>query len=74
MLTNESNDHKSGGMGYRRKDYSGLNGTVEVENSPSVCFGRTSRKDTKYRKLQCKLYNFLERPRGPKAVLYHILM
>ncbi|XP_035711818.1 potassium voltage-gated channel subfamily KQT member 1 isoform X2 [Folsomia candida] len=57
----------------RRKDFSGLNGGT-LDYSPSMCLGRSSRKDTRYRKLQCKLYNFLERPRGPKAVLYHILI
>ena len=65
----------SGGLNTNswRKDYSGLNGGA-VDYSPSMCLGRGSRKDTKYRKYQCKLYNFLERPRGTKAVIYHIFM
>ncbi len=33
--------------------------------------GRPSRRDIKYRKLQAKLYNFLERPTGRTAALYH---
>lgn len=58
----------------RRKDYSGLNGGADpIDYSPSVYnFGR--RKDSRWRKLQAKLYNFLERPRGYKAVIYHIFM
>ena len=33
--------------------------------------GRPSRRDIKYRKLQAKLYNFLERPTGRTAAIYH---
>ena len=32
---------------------------------------RTNRRDIKYRKLQAKLYNFLERPSGRAAAIYH---
>ena len=32
---------------------------------------RNNRKDVKYRKLQAKLYNFLERPSGKTAAIYH---
>ena len=31
-------------------------------------------RDARYRKLQNKVYNFLERPRGCQAVSYHVLM
>ena len=32
---------------------------------------KANRKDVKYRKLQARVYNFLERPTGKKAGLYH---
>ena len=32
------------------------------------------RRDARYRKLQNKVYNFLERPRGCQAVTYHVAM
>jgi potassium voltage-gated channel KQT-like subfamily protein len=35
---------------------------------------RPTRRDAKYRKLQAKLYNFLERPTGKKAAIYHALV
>ena len=35
---------------------------------------RPNRRDVKYRKLQAKLYNFLERPSGRTAAIYHILV
>ena len=35
---------------------------------------RSNRRDIKYRKLQAKLYNFLERPTGRKAAVYHVLV
>jgi hypothetical protein len=31
-------------------------------------------RNYRYRVWQCKIYNYLERPRGWKAGLYHILM
>lgn len=31
-------------------------------------------RDARYRKLQNKVYNFLERPRGCHAISYHVLM
>lgn len=34
----------------------------------------TRHRDARYRKLQNKVYNFLERPRGCQAVSYHVLM
>ncbi|MPC83699.1 Potassium voltage-gated channel subfamily KQT member 5 [Portunus trituberculatus] len=33
---------------------------------------KTSRRDVRYRKTQARVYNFLERPRGVKAVIYHM--
>lgn len=33
---------------------------------------KTSRRDVRYRKTQARVYNFLERPRGVKAVIYHL--
>ena len=36
--------------------------------------GRPSRRDIKYRKLQAKIYNFLERPTGKTAGIYHALV
>ncbi|CAG4978938.1 unnamed protein product [Parnassius apollo] len=35
---------------------------------------RATRRDARYRRLQSKFYNFLERPRGAKAVLYHMIV
>ena len=36
--------------------------------------GRPSRRDIKYRKLQAKIYNFLERPTGRTAAVYHAMV
>ncbi|XP_063597804.1 potassium voltage-gated channel subfamily KQT member 1-like isoform X5 [Penaeus indicus] len=33
---------------------------------------KTSRRDVRYRRSQARVYNFLERPRGVKAVIYHL--
>nr|QTA73544.1 potassium voltage-gated channel protein KCNQ [Scolopendra subspinipes] len=33
---------------------------------------KVTRRDVRYRRLQSRIYNFLERPRGWKAVVYHI--
>ncbi len=33
---------------------------------------RANRRDVKFRKLQAKLYNFLERPTGGAATAYHV--
>ncbi|GAV01465.1 hypothetical protein RvY_12174 [Ramazzottius varieornatus] len=35
---------------------------------------RRHRRDARYRKLQAKVYNFLERPRGFRAITYHMLV
>jgi potassium voltage-gated channel KQT-like subfamily protein len=35
---------------------------------------RAKRRDARYRRLQSRVYNFLERPRGYKAILYHMLV
>ncbi|GBP41290.1 Potassium voltage-gated channel subfamily KQT member 5 [Eumeta japonica] len=35
---------------------------------------RATRRDARYRRVQSKIYNFLERPRGIKAVLYHMIV
>ncbi|XP_055630788.1 potassium voltage-gated channel subfamily KQT member 1 isoform X17 [Toxorhynchites rutilus septentrionalis] len=35
-------------------------------------YNRGSRRDARYRRLQSRVYNFLERPRGLKAILYHV--
>lgn len=35
---------------------------------------KNNRRDVRYRRLQSKIYNFLERPRGCRAVTYHILV
>ncbi|XP_071440851.1 potassium voltage-gated channel subfamily KQT member 1-like isoform X1 [Hetaerina americana] len=35
---------------------------------------RASRRDARYRRLQSRVYNFLERPRGAHAILYHMLV
>ncbi|KAB0801013.1 hypothetical protein PPYR_05367 [Photinus pyralis] len=35
---------------------------------------RASRRDARYRRLQSRIYNFLERPRGFQAILYHMLL
>jgi potassium voltage-gated channel KQT-like subfamily protein 5 len=35
---------------------------------------RSNRRDVRYRKLQSKLYNFLERPAGKTAAIYHALV
>ncbi|XP_069682884.1 potassium voltage-gated channel subfamily KQT member 1-like [Periplaneta americana] len=35
---------------------------------------RANRRDARYRRLQSRVYNFLERPRGFKAIFYHMLV
>ncbi|EEB18122.1 potassium channel kcnq, putative [Pediculus humanus corporis] len=35
---------------------------------------RANRRDARYRRLQTRVYNFLERPRGVQAILYHIIV
>ncbi|KAL0268545.1 UNVERIFIED_CONTAM: hypothetical protein PYX00_010447 [Menopon gallinae] len=35
---------------------------------------RANRRDARYRRSQTKVYNFLERPRGFQAILYHIIV
>ncbi|XP_052566614.1 potassium voltage-gated channel subfamily KQT member 2 isoform X4 [Culex pipiens pallens] len=35
-------------------------------------YNRGSRRDARYRRLQSRVYNFLERPRGFRAIFYHV--
>ncbi|GLH02303.1 uncharacterized protein GBIM_08308 [Gryllus bimaculatus] len=35
---------------------------------------RASRRDARYRRLQSRVYNFLERPRGWPAIIYHMIV
>ncbi|KAM7343439.1 KCNQ potassium channel isoform 8-T15 [Cochliomyia hominivorax] len=35
-------------------------------------YNRGNRRDVRYRRLQSRVYNFLERPRGLPAILYHV--
>lgn len=35
---------------------------------------RATRRDARYRRLQARVYNFLERPRGVYAVSYHMIV
>ncbi|CAD7077673.1 unnamed protein product, partial [Hermetia illucens] len=37
-------------------------------------YNRGSRRDARYRRLQSRVYNFLERPRGVPAILYHVMV
>lgn len=37
-------------------------------------YNRGARRDARYRRLQSRVYNFLERPRGLPAILYHVLV
>ncbi|KXJ84510.1 hypothetical protein RP20_CCG023538 [Aedes albopictus] len=37
-------------------------------------YNRGSRRDARYRRLQSRVYNFLERPRGFRAIFYHVLV
>uniref|UniRef100_A0A1L8DDI5 Putative potassium voltage-gated channel subfamily protein kqt member 4 isoform x2 n=2 Tax=Nyssomyia neivai TaxID=330878 RepID=A0A1L8DDI5_9DIPT len=37
-------------------------------------YNRGARRDARYRRLQSRVYNFLERPRGFPAVFYHVLV
>ncbi|XP_075169432.1 KCNQ potassium channel isoform X2 [Haematobia irritans] len=39
-----------------------------------INYNRGSRRDARYRRLQSRVYNFLERPRGLPAVLYHVMV
>lgn len=34
----------------------------------------THRRDARYRRMQSRLYNFLERPRGLHAIFYHVMV
>ena len=75
---------RDGGIGSSREDREGRGrgksrGSTEFERmaNPRMSLlgkplsGRPSRRDIKYRKLQAKLYNFLERPTGKTAAIYH---
>ncbi|XP_017066573.1 potassium voltage-gated channel subfamily KQT member 1 isoform X9 [Drosophila eugracilis] len=37
-------------------------------------YNRGTRRDVRYRRLQSRLYNFLERPRGLHAIFYHVMV
>ncbi|KAL7048417.1 hypothetical protein ACKWTF_003349 [Chironomus riparius] len=37
-------------------------------------YNRGARRDARYRRLQSRVYNFLERPRGLPAILYHVMV
>lgn len=37
-------------------------------------YNRGARRDARYRRLQSRIYNFLERPRGIPAILYHVIV
>lgn len=37
-------------------------------------YNRGARRDARYRRLQSRIYNFLERPRGIPAILYHVVV
>jgi hypothetical protein len=52
-----------------------LGGAV-VTVPPSSCSGNggSAGRDARYRKWQTRLYNFLERPRGSKAIAYHVVV
>ncbi|EFX79118.1 hypothetical protein DAPPUDRAFT_52719 [Daphnia pulex] len=52
-----------------------LGGAV-VTVPPSSCSGNggSAGLDARYRKWQTRLYNFLERPRGSKAIAYHVVV
>uniref|UniRef100_T1PAX7 KCNQ voltage-gated potassium channel n=1 Tax=Musca domestica TaxID=7370 RepID=T1PAX7_MUSDO len=39
-----------------------------------INYNRGNRRDVRYRRLQSRVYNFLERPRGLPAVLYHVMV
>ncbi|XP_055319191.1 potassium voltage-gated channel subfamily KQT member 5 isoform X2 [Sitodiplosis mosellana] len=39
-----------------------------------INYNRGARRDARYRRLQSRVYNFLERPRGLPAILYHVLV
>ncbi|KAH8400759.1 hypothetical protein KR009_000779 [Drosophila setifemur] len=37
-------------------------------------YNRGTRRDVRYRRLQSRVYNFLERPRGLHAIFYHVMV
>lgn len=39
-----------------------------------INYNRGARRDARYRRLQSRVYNFLERPRGIPAILYHVIV
>lgn len=49
-----------------------LGGTVVPPNVAAN--GGSGSMDARYRKWQTRLYNFLERPRGSKAIAYHVVV
>jgi hypothetical protein len=51
-----------------------LNLNRKSQTNNNCCHYRTRNRNFHYRLCQCKIYNFLERPRGWKAGSYHILM
>jgi potassium voltage-gated channel KQT-like subfamily protein len=67
QLTDHKRGARNGGSSSRLSNH-----RVSLLGKP-VNF-RPTRRDAKYRKLQAKLYNFLERPTGRRAAIYHGLV
>ena len=49
-------------------------GVINVDDAMPTPTLTTPRRDARYRKLQTRVYNFLERPRGFRAVSYHVVV
>ncbi|KAI9578040.1 hypothetical protein GQX74_013934 [Glossina fuscipes] len=58
---------------YRRSSDRFVEPRMSLLGKP-INYNRGSRRDARYRRFQSRVYNFLERPRGPQAVSYHIMV
>ncbi|KAJ8020246.1 Potassium voltage-gated channel subfamily KQT member 5 [Holothuria leucospilota] len=66
-----------------KKEFAKMNGRTSVSAlqhqrmsllGKPLNYNRQSKRDAKYRKVQTKIYNFLERPTGWLEILYHFLV
>ncbi|XP_071854958.1 potassium voltage-gated channel subfamily KQT member 1-like [Apostichopus japonicus] len=66
-----------------KKEFAKMNGRTSVNAlqhqrmsllGKPLNYNRQSKRDAKYRKVQTKIYNFLERPTGWFEILYHVLV
>ncbi|KAH8253442.1 hypothetical protein KR032_005511, partial [Drosophila birchii] len=75
----ETNDSLLAFLDYRKCRPGRLNSERILQPRMSLLgkplnYNRGTRRDVRYRRLQSRLYNFLERPRGLHAIFYHVMV